>query len=322
MAKTQLEPIGTSQWSSDADTYPGRVGWNSELANLNAKAARWLQGSTGNRPVAANPGRYFWATDTFRLWYDDGSAWTEVSPVGGGGTPTAGSVGVAGGEGVSRIAARADHQHALLVPNADPAPSSYGGAAGQGVSPTVARADHAHALTGLPFATAPPGPSAYGVLGVTGGSTNLARQDHTHSLPNPATPVSNHLREAELVSYAGDRSPGDVMLFGDYVTVPAQGAYFLEVEAYVPLLCPYATTTGGFLKFLIGNVLERTVRWHNQQMPMSISVSGLARSSAQFPANSAVGINVILTIDPTSSPVRWASGSVSVNALRPSIGVL
>src|SRR6478735_2260475 len=146
MAKTQLARTGASQWSVDTDAWPARTGWNNELANFNAVVAVYGQGTTAARPAASRQGFYYFATDTLRLWYDNGTAWTEVSPVGGGGTPQPTAIGTAGSEGTSRIAARADHVHALSDPTVDPAAVTYGGAAGRGSSATPARADHTHAL--------------------------------------------------------------------------------------------------------------------------------------------------------------------------------
>ena len=130
MAKTTLPRLGVSSWSADADTWPGRLGVNAELLAINTNAARWGQSTMAARPAAAaaNIGTYWWTTDTLRLWYDNGGAWTEVSPVGGGGTPTSIDIGDAGVEGSSRIAARADHQHALVVPDSDPVTIAYAGA--------------------------------------------------------------------------------------------------------------------------------------------------------------------------------------------------
>lgn len=181
MTKTQLPRTGVSQWSADSDTWPGRTGWDTELSNLNAVMAVSSQGTNAARPVAAYSGRYYWATDTQRLWYDTGTTWVECSPVGGGGTPTSNDVGDAGAEGSSRIAARADHQHALLAPGMDPVAMSYSGVAmSRGSSATVARADHAHALPAMPLSASTPA-AVSDTAGTVGVSTNVARADHVHA---------------------------------------------------------------------------------------------------------------------------------------------
>jgi len=185
VTRTVLPRTGVSSWSSDADAWPGRTGWDTELANLNDKVAIWGQGTTAARPTAGYAGRYWWATDSLRLFYDDGTQWTEVSPVGGGGAPTVITAGDIAAEGSSRIGARADHAHALPAPAADPATVNYGGGTSRGSSGTLARADHGHALPALPYATViPPLVDAVGAVGT---STSLARADHTHAAPLATT---------------------------------------------------------------------------------------------------------------------------------------
>jgi len=186
VTKTQLPRLGLSQWSADADTYPGRTGWNTELSTINQNAAKWGQGLMSARPVAAYSGFYYFATDTQRLWYDNGSVWTEISPVGGGGTPQQIDIADTGSEGSSRIGARADHQHALPVPAVDPGALTFGNTVSRGSSATVARADHTHAIPALPYASAAPGALVAGSAGVVGNSTDLARANHTHTLPESA----------------------------------------------------------------------------------------------------------------------------------------
>ncbi len=208
MAKTQLPRSGASQWSADSDLWPGRTGFNAEFSNYNTVFALWGQGTTAQRPVAAFGGRFYFATDTRRLFYDNGTSWDEVSPVGGGGTPTSVDIGTAGAEGTSRIAARADHTHALSVPAVDPGALTYGGAAARGSSGTPARADHTHALTDLPRSSTAPGAMTYGGTGAAGGSASLARADHTHTLA--ALPLSTAVAPGAL-AYG---TPGDIGLSG------------------------------------------------------------------------------------------------------------
>jgi hypothetical protein len=147
MTKTQLPRSGVSQWSAGTDIWPGRAGIDADFASLDGAMALWAQGTTAARPAAGKSGRYYWASDSLRLWYDNGTAWTEVSPVGGGGAPTTLAVAAAGAEGSSRIAARADHTHGFPVPAADPASVVYGGAVNRGAATTAARADHTHVLS-------------------------------------------------------------------------------------------------------------------------------------------------------------------------------
>ncbi len=114
MADSTDARFGDPIWGGEGSTWPGVTGWNALLAAIYSKAAIGIQGVSGSRPAAGINARVYWATDTNRLYWDNGTTWTEVSPVGGGGTPTGQSLskaGAAGAEGTSRIAARADHSH-------------------------------------------------------------------------------------------------------------------------------------------------------------------------------------------------------------------
>jgi hypothetical protein len=113
MAVTQDPRYGTNRWSAGSDPWPARAGWNALLDLLTTKAAIFAEGAFSARPAfsAAKKGTFYWATDQNRLYYQSATAWTEVSPVGGGGIPKAVKDGADGAEGVSRIGARADHIH-------------------------------------------------------------------------------------------------------------------------------------------------------------------------------------------------------------------
>lgn len=100
--------MGLTTWTADSDQWPGRAGWNAELTTIFTKTTLFGTGTAAARPSTLLGGRIYWATDTKRLFYDDGTQWTEVSPVGGGGVPKQVKFGQAGSEGTSRIAMRAD----------------------------------------------------------------------------------------------------------------------------------------------------------------------------------------------------------------------
>lgn len=238
VAKTQLPRTGVSQASADSDTWPGRTGFNAEYANLNNVIAVWGQGTTAARPVAAYQGRWFWATDTSRLWVDNGTAWTEVSPVGGGGVPVQVNVGSGGSEGVSRIAARADHSHPLAAPAFDPGSMSFGSTADRGSSGTVARANHVHRMDSLPYGAAPPvitrnSTSSAGV------STDLSRADHNHGLVawggaySGATTVAfdQTFRPIPMTAAIAGSLIGPSGLSGTSVYVPVNGIYMGTIHA-------------------------------------------------------------------------------------------
>lgn len=113
MAVTQDPRFGTDRWSAGTDSAPGRAGWDTLLDLITTKAVVGLQGTAAARPAPAIASRVYFATDTSRLYWDTGTQWIEVSPVGGGGyskglAQNANGVPV---EGTSRIAARSDHVH-------------------------------------------------------------------------------------------------------------------------------------------------------------------------------------------------------------------
>lgn len=91
------------------DAWPGRPGWNQMLAFIDNLAAQGLTGTTPARPAPGITSRFYFATDTQRIYFDTGSAWVEISPVGGGGPPAPNAPTAS--EGTSRIAARSDHVH-------------------------------------------------------------------------------------------------------------------------------------------------------------------------------------------------------------------
>lgn len=112
MTITKDPRFGQDRWGAGTDPWPARPGWNAQLDLITTKAALYSEGPFSARPPfsAAKAGTYFWATDQQKLYYQSATAWTEVSPVGGGGVGRD-LVGRAGTEGASRLAARADHTH-------------------------------------------------------------------------------------------------------------------------------------------------------------------------------------------------------------------
>lgn len=113
MAITPTPRFGLKQFSTGSDPHPTRLEHNAMIGTLEANAALFTQGVLTARPTAGKQGRIFWANDTKRLYYDDGSAWSEVSPIGGGGAGKAVVIGGAAAEGTAERAARADHTHAI-----------------------------------------------------------------------------------------------------------------------------------------------------------------------------------------------------------------
>lgn len=77
MPITQTPRLGLNQWSSGSDPFT-RAQFNVDNAALESLAAIFVQDVYANRPGAGVAGRFFWATDRKKLYYDDGAIWTEA----------------------------------------------------------------------------------------------------------------------------------------------------------------------------------------------------------------------------------------------------
>jgi hypothetical protein len=149
-------------------------------------------------------------------------------------------IGDTGVEGTSRIAARADHQHALLVPSGDPGAETFGAGAARGASATPARADHTHAMDALPLAAAPPGAVVATVNGATGVSTSLARADHTHTF-TPTAPWAGGWKNAAAAGIPSDAVPRIIPLTATADTMTgAAGTALVSGRVVVPAAGVYA----------------------------------------------------------------------------------
>ena len=115
---TKTPRLGLNTYTAGSDPHPGRAEYNARMQQLDALAAIAAQGTQAERPTAGTWGRLYWARDVARLYWDTGSAWVEVTNVGGGGAGAALAVGGAGSEGTSGRAARADHVHPLPLATA------------------------------------------------------------------------------------------------------------------------------------------------------------------------------------------------------------
>ena len=77
MAVTTSTRVGVTLWSSDSDQF-SRAQMQASHTAIEANAAIYSQAAIGSRPTAGKLGRFFWATDETKLYYDNGSAWTVV----------------------------------------------------------------------------------------------------------------------------------------------------------------------------------------------------------------------------------------------------
>jgi hypothetical protein len=200
MAVTTTPRLGINRWSAGTDAWPGRSGWDSQQQKFDDLTAIDLQGTIALRPVAGVRGRFYFTTDTRKLYRDDGVQWNEIGPNGGVVPSTLAFAGAAV-EGTSARSARADHKHAMpahddaahtgvqLSAFAPPtAPVNMGGQKLTGLgAPTVAddaatRQFAVDQAAGLITAPETPTPILFGGTGAIGVSSKAARADHKHAL--------------------------------------------------------------------------------------------------------------------------------------------
>lgn len=229
MVATNTPRLQLAQYSAAGDTWPGRTGWNTLAQLLEGQVAEYSQGTQAARPAAGNIGRAYWAADTRRLWWDDGTIWTEVSPVGGGGVPAAALLGAAGAEGNSRVAARADHTHPMAAPPA-PTAMNYNTGAVTGVSTAAARADHRHAFPALP--------------------PNTVKFAGGHSI--------ERLDNSPLVI-----APGGFWVIWDWTVDLPAGA--MTLDGFVQLQS--GGFGAGYLETYMDSVVQDSARFHNREQP-------------------------------------------------------
>ena len=69
--------LGITRWSAGGDPFT-RIQMDDSHAALEAKTAIYAQGAFASRPAAGTIGRFYYATDTAVLYYDDGTAWRDI----------------------------------------------------------------------------------------------------------------------------------------------------------------------------------------------------------------------------------------------------
>ena len=77
MAVTTTTRLGLTRWSASGDPF-SRTQMDTSHAAIEDKAAIYLHGLASARPSAGTSGRFYYATDTSVLSYDDGVGWREV----------------------------------------------------------------------------------------------------------------------------------------------------------------------------------------------------------------------------------------------------
>lgn len=91
MAVTQTPRLGLTKWSAGSDPF-ARSQMNTDADALELLAAIDAQGTFAARPAAGVRGRYYWSTDKFRLYRDDGAAWQDSMDPAGALKMTAGAI--------------------------------------------------------------------------------------------------------------------------------------------------------------------------------------------------------------------------------------
>jgi hypothetical protein len=126
MAIIETLRLALKKYTSGGDPHPTRAEFNTMIDALENNVGMFSQGITSARPAAGKIGREYWDTEANRKYYDDGTAWRDQNPNGGGGAGTKVTPGINGVEGVSTRSARADHTHRIdLATGAAPGAMSH-----------------------------------------------------------------------------------------------------------------------------------------------------------------------------------------------------
>jgi hypothetical protein len=113
MAIIETLRLALKKYTSGGDPHPTRAEFNTMIDALENNVGMFSQGITSARPAAGKIGREYWDTEANRKYYDDGTAWRDLNPNGGGGAGAKVTPGINGIEGVSARSARADHTHRI-----------------------------------------------------------------------------------------------------------------------------------------------------------------------------------------------------------------
>ena len=77
MAVTTTSRLGVTRWSAGGDLFT-RAQMDTSHANMESRVPVYLHGTIGARPAAGTVARFYYATDTQHLYYDDGVAWRDI----------------------------------------------------------------------------------------------------------------------------------------------------------------------------------------------------------------------------------------------------
>lgn len=83
MTVTTTTRLGITRWSAGTDPLT-RAQMDASHAAIELLTAIYGQGTFSARPAAGTAGRFYFATDSKVLYYDNGSVWNEAGGAGGG----------------------------------------------------------------------------------------------------------------------------------------------------------------------------------------------------------------------------------------------
>ena len=78
MGTSTTTRLGITRWSAGGDVFT-HAQMDDSHAALEAKTVIYAQGAFASRPAAGTIGRVYYAMDTAVLYYDDGTAWRDIS---------------------------------------------------------------------------------------------------------------------------------------------------------------------------------------------------------------------------------------------------
>jgi hypothetical protein len=113
------------------------------------------------------------------------------------------------------------------------------------------------------------------------------------------------------VAAAGGATPA---LYANTFTMPAEGAYWLEVEVSLPIYRGDTSSYAGYLDIAIGGVDRRNLRFANGGSSTLYPVFGTAKHGP-FAAGAVVAVNIDLRVDGPSATIGWMAGTLAVRRI-------
>ncbi|WP_427017880.1 hypothetical protein ACQCSX_04495 [Pseudarthrobacter sp. P1] len=269
MAVETTPRLGLKKYTDGSDEHPDRASFNAGQDILEQFVAIAQKGDLVARPGAGIANRFFYDTTGKRLYFDDGAAWVDLNPNGGGGPGSAVVVAGTAVEGVSVRAARADHTHNLAL-----ATQTVAGAlsvadkkkldeASAAATPlTLVRLDAAgRAQVAAPAVAADIAPKSY----VDGQVGTRALSTHAHDAGDVTTGVLAAARlPAATQTAAGALSAVDKKKLDAASSTPtANTLVMLDANGRTQIAAPSAAADAANKSYVDGQVGTRALADHN-----------------------------------------------------------